>query len=686
MITALSSAFSEWTLICMLFIDGVFGYLITKFARYCRLQIPCLFCSRLDRVLGREEGAGFYWDLICSDHKSRISSFNLAVVEETPPSDRNCSCCKENKCGSEQGFSQQLVPIIGFEAAGELELADEPDTDDDCEEDHSKQDLIDSFIHPEPQNITTAEDISCEQLLIHQNSVPILGSEAQLEDDRGSSSNRVSPEDVGNGSAGISSRQAEHGELISFDEDLPSPYASSTHDNFPGKPSATTITAELEKEMPQTASSESQLGSKPDTTDTVSTPKASSLELGDAYKLATSSRVMAVRQLSGKFLKQLSLKDSTQNSEDLKLLLLQFSSSRGIESSSIYDITTRPSLNSDEFKASDSSSTSNRRMSLERNESNISLDGSMVSEIEGESMVDRLKRQVEHDKILLSSLYKELEEERSASAVAANQAMAMITRLQEEKAALQMDALQCLRMMEEQADFDNEALEKANETSVEMEKTIQDLEAKLEAYKIKYGDVTLLTNVEASIESSSAREIDTADMDEISIQNRGNVVGDADEDTIGEMEKPIMRRSPNFDFESEKLYIKRCLMNLEEKLLLFSAMPSSDPAACESSAEEWIKVSNSTEVENREDVQENREIEDSPFQQDAMKEKGHVAERIQLDTLRNELSTLTNRLELLEEEHNLIQHSINSLQNGEEGLKFIVEIAGHLQQLHLRIK
>lgn len=684
MIPALSSAFSEWTLICMLFIDGVFGYFITKFARYCRLQIPCLFCSRLDRVLGQEEGAGFYWDLICSDHKSRISSSalshlpsNLAAVEESPPSNTICLCCKENKCGSKQGFSRQFLPIIGFEAAGE-----EQDSDD-CEEDHSKQDLIDSFIHPEPQNIATARD---EESLIHQNPVPILGSEAQLEDDQSSSSIRVSPEDVGNGLAGISSRQAEHGELISFNEDLPSPYASSARDDFQGKPSAVTITTELEKEMPKTASSESQLGSKPDTTDTVSTPMASSLELGDAYKLATSSRVMAVRQLSGKFLKQLSMKDSTQNSEDLKLLLSQFSASRGFESSSLYDITTRPSLNSDEFKASDSSSTSNRKMSLERNESNISLDGSMVSEIEGESMVDRLKRQVEHDKILLSSLYKELEEERSASAVAANQAMAMITRLQEEKAALQMDALQCLRMMEEQADFDNEALEKANETSVEMEKTIQDLEAKLEAYKIKYGDVTVLTDVEASCESSSAREMDTADIDETSIRNRANVFGDADEDTVGEIEKAIVRRSSTIDFESEKLYIKRCLMNLEEKLLLFSAMPPADVATCESSAEEWIKVSNTTEVENRKDAQENSEIEDSPFQQDAMKEKGPVGERIELDALRNELSTLTDRLELLEEEHNLIQHSINSLQNGEEGLKFIMEIAGHLQQLLLRIK
>lgn len=60
----------------------------------------------------------------------------------------------------------------------------------------------------------------------------------------------------------------------------------------------------------------------------------------------------------------------------------------------------------------------------------MSMEGSMVSEIEGESTVDRLKRQIDLDRKSISLLYKELEEERSASAIAANQAMAMMTRLQ----------------------------------------------------------------------------------------------------------------------------------------------------------------------------------------------------------------------------------------------------------------
>ncbi|KAG2305483.1 hypothetical protein Bca52824_034134 [Brassica carinata] len=61
--------------------------------------------------------------------------------------------------------------------------------------------------------------------------------------------------------------------------------------------------------------------------------------------------------------------------------------------------------------------------------------------------------------------------------------MAMITRLQEEKALFQMEALQNLRMMEEQAEYDMEAIQKLNDLLVEKEKLIQDLEAEIEYFR-----------------------------------------------------------------------------------------------------------------------------------------------------------------------------------------------------------
>ncbi|XP_009141089.1 probable myosin-binding protein 4 [Brassica rapa] len=113
---------------------------------------------------------------------------------------------------------------------------------------------------------------------------------------------------------------------------------------------------------------------------------------------------------------------------------------------------------------------------------------SISSDIEGERLVDLLKQQLEQDRNSLKELSKELEEERNASAIAANQAMAMITRLQEEKAALHMEALQYLRMMDEQAEHDVDALERANDVLADREKEIQDLEMELEYYRVKYPD------------------------------------------------------------------------------------------------------------------------------------------------------------------------------------------------------
>ncbi|XVF42246.1 hypothetical protein PTKIN_Ptkin01aG0345500 [Pterospermum kingtungense] len=234
------------------------------------------------------------------------------------------------------------------------------------------------------------------------------------------------------------------------------------------------------------------------------------LDLSDAYTLAVGSKG---RQLSGLLVEQWIGKDSSRLSEDLRVLLSQLSAVREQSMSDVSPrvaVSPRVSINSDELKASDSSTFNGmqilqKRISLERNESGLSIDGSIVSEIEGESVVDRLKRQVEHDRKLLSALYKEVEEERNASAVAANQAMAMITRLQEEKAALQMEALQNLRMMEEQAEYDMEALQQTNDLLAEKEKEIQNLEAELEYYRMKFPNESMLDDIMKSAYDSKAR-------------------------------------------------------------------------------------------------------------------------------------------------------------------------------------
>lgn len=448
--------------------------------------------------------------------------------------------------------------------------------------------------------------------------------------------------------------------------------------------------AELASKMTSTNDKQSDL--KSITSDT-SSQIANVLELGDAYKLAVGSRG---RQLSGKLLEQKSFKDSTRVSEDFKLLLSQLSSVRGIELQ-VNDMSPRVSGNIDELRTDSSGSIGmqmlQKRMSLERNESGMSLDGSTVSEIEGESAVDRLKRQTEHDKKLVGALYKELEEERSASAVAANQAMAMITRLQEEKATLHMEALQCLRMMEEQVVYDAEALQNATDLLAEKEREILNLEAELEAYK----KMSACTSQEANLSQPICDLQSTA---HCKADDTSGVTGDGG---------VYLRKS--FAFEEESLNILQCLKVLEKKIEVFANSDSfSDTAIGNFSEEEKVKIGNwkqinysCANVENEEsnismkNTIVNKEScsasEGSDFQHmdpgNESKVNGEVQSEknfytgVDLETLRNEFLVLNNRLKALEVEHSFLKLSMSSISSkGDEGLKFIQEMANQVRELH----
>ncbi|KAI3935897.1 hypothetical protein MKX01_004624 [Papaver californicum] len=121
-----------------------------------------------------------------------------------------------------------------------------------------------------------------------------------------------------------------------------------------------------------------------------------------------------------------------------------------------------------------------RRFSAEKTDLGME---SSEGNADGDSILHNLKRQVRFDRKSLIALYMELDEERNASAVAANQAMAMITRLQADKAAIEMEALQYQRMMEEQAEYDNQALQEMKEQLTKREEEIKGLELELESYR-----------------------------------------------------------------------------------------------------------------------------------------------------------------------------------------------------------
>lgn len=401
--------------------------------------------------------------------------------------------------------------------------------------------------------------------------------------------------------------------------------------------------------------------------------------------------------------------DSTKIEEDTKSPQQVSSSDMGLTSK-----TTSPRAHSHLGAIPKCEDTSPRALlvsaSLERHDSGCeSLDGISVSEIEGESSVDRLKRQVEYDRSCMNALYKELEEERNAAAIAANEAMAMITRLQEEKAALHMEALQYLRMMEEQAEHDMEALEKANELLAEKEKEVQDLEAELELYTNNF------------LNESMAKDPLKLERKNLIIENHDENSPAGPSDSIStEILKGIWKSElvniSILNFEDEKHYISECLKKLEEKLHqsasngISKVMPNgvnSENFTSKVDDLENLSVNGKTLLDEhnensslplQKDVSGSNRSPSQDIPSDLVEDNHFVSEtnatmdsdggklsmnrdRINLGTLEKGIADLRDRLEALETDCDFLKHAFNMLQNGNDGLQLIHEIAHQLQEL-----
>ncbi|KAJ8421345.1 hypothetical protein Cgig2_010434 [Carnegiea gigantea] len=103
----------------------------------------------------------------------------------------------------------------------------------------------------------------------------------------------------------------------------------------------------------------------------------------------------------------------------------------------------------------------------------------------GRNDIDSLKETLKAQQELLQRLYKELDEERESSAIAADEALSMIVRLQGEKSAMEMEASQYKRIAEEKMCHAQEMLEMFQELIYQKEMQIASLEFQVQAYKFR---------------------------------------------------------------------------------------------------------------------------------------------------------------------------------------------------------
>ncbi|KAF8014268.1 hypothetical protein BT93_H0187 [Corymbia citriodora subsp. variegata] len=97
--------------------------------------------------------------------------------------------------------------------------------------------------------------------------------------------------------------------------------------------------------------------------------------------------------------------------------------------------------------------------------------------------VRALEQMLEEERSARHALYLELEKERNAAATAADEAMAMILRLQADKASIQMEARQYQRMIEEKSAYDTEEMNILKEIMLRRERERHVLEKEVESYR-----------------------------------------------------------------------------------------------------------------------------------------------------------------------------------------------------------
>lgn len=360
-----------------------------------------------------------------------------------------------------------------------------------------------------------------------------------------------------------------------------------------------------------------------------------------------------------------------------------------------------------------------------------SLDGLSIISEQGstEEAVEKLKVDLLADRKALRALYKELEEERNASAIAANQTMAMITRLQEEKATMQMEALQYQRMMEEQSEYDQEALQMMNELVVKREKEKQELEKELELYRKKVMDyeererVRIMCrrrsrNSSASCsygEESDGLSIDFNQEAKDQEEEAGNSPHSQEEN--GHQDTPtdavLCLQDSLTGFEEERQAILEQLKVLEEKLFTLAEEEEEhfeNMKPFEQSYEEngkdfdvnnegdnngFIHVNGKHQQERRTNdsmpkklllpLFDAAELMESPNGDLNGNDNGFHFTKFELEKKRfaveEEVDHVYERLQALEADREFLKHCIGSIRKGDKGLDLLQEILQHLRDL-----
>ncbi|CAH9114569.1 unnamed protein product [Cuscuta europaea] len=686
----LTYAVLEWTLIFLLLLNSMLSYMITKFADYFGLKPPCFWCSNLDPLFKAGDNRK-HIDLMCKSHSREVSELGFCETHHRLAESKGM-------CGKCLGFG--IFPLVN-----ELKMIHGGDEMCSC------------------CGVSLVKEGS-NYIVIKSSCNPLIKEESrEIEEKSGFEAIRVETEVIFDEKEGL---VLENGivevnperEMENTPKHLEFFIDSSGHDLVP-----VDFTAEEEED-----GREVKNGTETDDLKERKFAVFKSMEIEEDENSLVFHAKNCFSEREGH--------ESTQNnkvqildSQEPQEKQVAYASSVSEESSrmqlnetevevsigtEIPDLDIADDLNSN--KEGPSTSCANAphfhhdhgcKQDQEKatefaNEG--SLDGSVMSEMDLSdpiSTIEWLRSALKSGQKALQALYTELEEERSASAIAASQTMAMINRLQEEKATVQMEALQYQRMMDEQAEYDQEALQLLNELMVKRDKERQEVEKELEIYKKRVFEYESKEKMAAilrrskdcgssarsafsSVSCSNSEEGDGLSLD-LNNNNNNQEVKEEVKEQEGFYNTPV-DGVLDLDFEDERVAILEQLKALEVKMINMDYEAEREI--------EGLKGEANGDYYAKEEMDESKILSSMgksllPHFDAVSDDNGdydpNVADNYDLSNKRaaveEELDCLHERLQALEADREFLKNCLNSLKKGDKGMDLLQEILQHLRDL-----
>lgn len=168
-----------------------------------------------------------------------------------------------------------------------------------------------------------------------------------------------------------------------------------------------------------------------------------------------------------------------------------------------------------------------------------------------------LEQKLKEEHFARAALYIELEKERSAAAGAADEAMAMILRLQEEKASIQIEARQYQRILEDKSVYDAEEMSILKEILVRTEMEKHFLEKEVEACR------QMVLNAELAGDGSDKSDADIGPLPDPNVEQFSSDKNrDLDENSL---KKAVCDLSEDAGLQEKEITISNCNNQLTSK-------------------------------------------------------------------------------------------------------------------------